>query len=122
MLSGNNGKRMSLEAMQSSLEPRFGIRFVSSCGYGKETHQSRQITAPESGQKGRLPSRRDREKAINTHTEVRRADLLIPIEQQIQRRAYELYEERGRTEGHELDDWLQAECEIKGAQANAATA
>ncbi len=47
---------------------------------------------------------------------------LIPIEQQIQQRAYELYEQRGRTDGHELDDWLQAECEIKGTQANAATA
>jgi len=48
--------------------------------------------------------------------------VLIPIEQQIQQRAYELYEQRGRTEGHDLDDWLQAECEIKGTQVNAATA
>ena len=47
---------------------------------------------------------------------------LTPIEQQIQQRAYELYEQRGRTDGHELDDWLQAECEIKGTQANAAAA
>jgi hypothetical protein len=48
--------------------------------------------------------------------------VLIPIEQQIKQRAYEFYEQRGKTEGHELDDWLQAECEIKGTQANAATA
>jgi hypothetical protein len=48
--------------------------------------------------------------------------VLIPIEQQIQRRAYELYEQRGRADGHELDDWLRAECEIKGTHANAATA
>jgi hypothetical protein len=40
--------------------------------------------------------------------------VLIPIENQIQLRAYELYEQRGRTDGHELDDWLQAEREIKG--------
>jgi len=40
--------------------------------------------------------------------------VLIPITEQIQQRAYELYEQRGRTDGHELDDWLQAECEIKG--------
>jgi Protein of unknown function (DUF2934) len=46
--------------------------------------------------------------------------VLIPIEQQIQKRAYELYEQRGRTDGHDLDDWLQAECEIKGTQAKAA--
>jgi len=48
--------------------------------------------------------------------------VLIPIEQQIQQRAYELYEERGRTDGHDVDDWLQAESEIKGRQANAAAA
>jgi Protein of unknown function (DUF2934) len=47
--------------------------------------------------------------------------VLIPIEQQIQQRAHELYEQRGGTEGHGLDDWLQAEREIKGTQANAAT-
>jgi hypothetical protein len=45
-----------------------------------------------------------------------------PDEQQIQQRAYELYEQRGRTDGHDLDDWLQAECEIKGTQRNAAAA
>jgi DUF2934 family protein len=48
--------------------------------------------------------------------------VLIPIEQQIQQRAYELYEQRGRTDGHELDDWFQAEREVKGKQVNAAAA
>ena len=48
--------------------------------------------------------------------------VLIPIEQQIQQRAYELYEQRGRTNGHGLDDWLQAEREIKGRLANSAAA
>jgi len=46
--------------------------------------------------------------------------ILIPIEQQIQQRAHELYEQRGRTDGHDLDDWLQAECEIKSTQEKAA--
>jgi hypothetical protein len=48
--------------------------------------------------------------------------VLIPIEQHIQQRAHELYEQRGGTEGHGLDDWLQAEREIMGTQANAAAA
>jgi Protein of unknown function (DUF2934) len=46
--------------------------------------------------------------------------VLIPIEQQIQKRAYELFERRGRTDGHDLDDWLQAEGEIKRTNAAAA--
>ena len=48
--------------------------------------------------------------------------VLIPMERQIQQRAYDLYERRGRTDGYDLDDWLQAESEIKGRQAKAATA
>jgi len=31
----------------------------------------------------------------------------------IQKRAYQLFEQRGRLPGHDLDDWLQAEHEVK---------
>ena len=31
----------------------------------------------------------------------------------IARRAYEIYEERGRIEGADVDDWLQAERELR---------
>ena len=42
------------------------------------------------------------------------------LQEQIRRRAYELYEQRGRDDGHELDDWLLAESEL--AQQKAMTA
>ncbi len=32
--------------------------------------------------------------------------------QEIERRAYELYLERGGGDGHDLDDWIQAEREV----------
>jgi hypothetical protein len=35
-----------------------------------------------------------------------------PSEVQIRVRAYEIYLERGRQPGHEVDDWLQAEFEL----------
>ena len=38
------------------------------------------------------------------------------IEESIRRCAYELYQQRGRVDGFALDDWLQAEPEILGAQ------
>ncbi len=38
------------------------------------------------------------------------------LEKQIRPRAYQLYEERGKTDGYALDDWLLAEAEIKGHQ------
>ena len=34
------------------------------------------------------------------------------VERKIELRAYELYEERGRSDGHALDDWVKAELEI----------
>jgi len=34
------------------------------------------------------------------------------LEFQIRLRAFELYEARGREDGHDLDDWLQAETEL----------
>jgi len=40
--------------------------------------------------------------------------------EQIALRAYELYVWRGREDGHDLDDWLQAEAEIMGEAAKAA--
>jgi len=42
--------------------------------------------------------------------------------EQIRIRAYELFEQRGRAEGHEVEDWLQAEDEVvrKTAKTNAA--
>ena len=39
------------------------------------------------------------------------------LEEEIRRRAYQLYEERGRGDGHDLDDWLSAEAEISGTRA-----
>ncbi len=34
------------------------------------------------------------------------------IEDQIRRRAYELYEQRGMEDGHDVEDWLRAEEEV----------
>lgn len=39
------------------------------------------------------------------------------LQEQIRRRAHELYEQRGRDEGRELDDWLQAESEVTQQKA-----
>ena len=36
------------------------------------------------------------------------------LQERIRRRAYELYEARGREDGRDLDDWLKAESEVTG--------
>ena len=38
------------------------------------------------------------------------------LEEEIRRLAYELYAERGREDGHDLDDWLRAEAAVFGTQ------
>jgi hypothetical protein len=43
----------------------------------------------------------------------------LPIEERIQRRAYELYILRGNQSGSEVDDWLQAEEETRRAVEDA---
>ena len=37
-----------------------------------------------------------------------------PTREQIAQRAYEIFERRGRLPGHETEDWLQAEAELRG--------
>ena len=40
-----------------------------------------------------------------------------PDEEAVRRLAYAYYEERGRIDGHHLDDWLRAEAELGAADA-----
>ena len=39
---------------------------------------------------------------------------VAPPEEEVRRRAYELYLERGEEPGHELEDWTRAERELRG--------
>jgi hypothetical protein len=42
----------------------------------------------------------------------------VDVEALIRARAHELYEARGREDGHDVEDWLRAEQEIRGTQAD----
>ena len=44
------------------------------------------------------------------------------IEEETRRRAYELFEARGGEDGHELEDWLRAEEEIRDSKTSAVAA
>jgi len=44
------------------------------------------------------------------------------LEEEVRRRAFELYEQRGRENGHDLEDWLQAESEFVQQRTKAASA
>ena len=40
----------------------------------------------------------------------------IPLEEQIRKRAHQIYLQRGRQHGSAVDDWLQAEAELRQAE------
>ncbi len=42
------------------------------------------------------------------------------LHEEIRSRAYELYEQRGREDGHDMDDWLRAEAEVTRTPLKAA--
>src|SRR5688572_15267250 len=42
-----------------------------------------------------------------------------PTHEAIARRAYQLYEDRGRKDGHDTDNWFQAERELRDVALNA---
>lgn len=44
------------------------------------------------------------------------------LHERICRRAYELYEARGREDGHDLADWLQAEAEVRQPKSKSVAA
>lgn len=76
---------------------------------------------------GELQDRQIPTKEIRMTKEVARTKLAatpeIPnVEEEVRKRAYELFEARGGVEGHELDDWLRAEEEIRGNKTNAVAA
>ena len=40
------------------------------------------------------------------------------LDEEIRRRAYELFQERGGEHGHHHEDWLRAEAEVRSRYAN----
>ncbi len=44
------------------------------------------------------------------------------VQDEIRRRAYELYEQRGREGGRDLEDWLRAESEVRQKAAKTVAA
>jgi Protein of unknown function (DUF2934) len=44
------------------------------------------------------------------------------IVEAIQKRAYELYEQRNKEDGHDVEDWFQAEEEVRAKKHRAAAA
>jgi Protein of unknown function (DUF2934) len=50
-------------------------------------------------------------KALNQDKARSEGHTQLELAAELRRRAYRLYEERGRADGHALEDWLQAEAD-----------
>ena len=54
----------------------------------------------------------EREREIETYPDVENHPSGTITQEEIAQRAYALYEARGREDGHDLDDWLEAKREL----------
>jgi hypothetical protein len=54
--------------------------------------------------------------SVPIDADIQKTDSGGELQDQIRARAYQLYEQRGRDDGHNLDDWLQAEAELSQVQ------
>ena len=61
-------------------------------------------------------------KTVSIDAAHHQSDTAVDTGEKIRSRAYELYERRGRTDGHDLEDWLQAEAEGTTQKGKAASA
>ena len=57
--------------------------------------------------------KRSKTKRMDMGTRNVREARMNPTEDEIRQRAYEIFQARGGSPGHGLDDWLQAERELK---------
>jgi len=80
---------------------------------------------------GTAPARKEEKPAVNpavalgvkdAAAEPRRKLAAVNFEDEIRRRAYELYEQRGYLPGHETEDWLEAEREVLARYSQSARA
>ncbi len=58
-------------------------------------------------------------KTIMAQETTRQTASSADLQEQIRLRAYELYEQRGREDGRDLEHWLQAESEVAQKKAKA---
>jgi hypothetical protein len=58
----------------------------------------------------KVTAKKSKVKTTNTDSQ----EFAVDLGEQIRRRAYQLYEQRGREDGRETEDWLQAEAELAG--------
>jgi hypothetical protein len=61
----------------------------------------------------------ERTATASDHTPKVRGQHASVIDNDVARRAYDLYLARGREHGHDVDDWIQAQRELRASSATA---
>ena len=69
--------------------------------------------AKDSNGAAAAPARKRTLKSAQPAPEPKKNVFPINLDEEIRKRAYELYEQRGGGHGHDVADWLQAESELR---------
>ncbi len=62
-----------------------------------------------------MPATGTKKESVAAEEPVKQAPSYEPTEEEIRLRAYEIYVARGAEPGHEVEDWLQAESELRSS-------
>lgn len=65
----------------------------------------------------RVATRPQAERRVDAPREPAMRSSFAPSFQEVSRRAFEIWERNGRTPGHDLENWLQAETELRGGSS-----
>jgi len=60
--------------------------------------------------------RRNRDAGGHRHGRAPDGEAVVVLHEAVAQRAYELFIQHGRTNGHDLDDWLEAERELRNSR------
>ncbi len=65
----------------------------------------------------RIAARPQAERRVDVAREPVAKSMSQPSYQQVSRRAFEIWERTGKQHGHDVENWLQAEAELRGGAA-----
>jgi hypothetical protein len=103
----------AVEAYLNSPDPVMELALIEAAappGLGFDPRKSRMILDPLMSKDAGLKLRSSK---LRIFTD--RNDKQSDLRDRIARRAYEIYEERGRSDGEDINDWLKAETEVKSS-------
>jgi hypothetical protein len=108
-LAGENATAHGVPTPPVAMQAETKVKAAASSGSG--TSESKSVSNVHRPEEAKKPEESRKLEVVKTDS--RKNLVPINLEDEIRRRAYELYEQRGTSPGSEADDWFVAEREVR---------